>query len=297
MAPAPRVSVVIPAYHERFFGEALASVLAQEGVGFEVLVCDDSPGAAIGAVVTGLRDARVRYVRNASRRGFEGNFTYGFSMARGDLVKFLNDDDRLRPGCLARLAAAFDANPGLALATSRRIVIDAAGAPRPDLPATTPLAHVSCEIEGTELGDFTLINGLNFIGEPSTVMFARSRLPGLDGGLFTWNGRAYHCLADWSLWLRLLARGPAFYSATPLSEYRVHPGQEQRDMAVQMACITERLPLVREARAAGFLKADVQYRAALARVRSLAEQWRARPGSSPEAVSMLAAFLEELARA
>jgi hypothetical protein len=95
----------------------------------------------------------------------------------------------------------------------------------------------------------------------------------------------------------LLARGPAFYSATPLSEYRVHPGQEQRDTAVQMACITERLPLVREARAAGFLKADVQYRAALARVQSLAEQWRARPGLSPEAVSMLAAFLEELARA
>jgi len=294
MASAPRVSVLIPAYHERFFGAAFASVLAQDGVDFEVVVCDDSPGGAVGDIVGSAHDPRVRYVRNASRRGFEGNFTYAFSLARGELVKFLNDDDRLRPGCVARLAAAFDANRGLALATSRRIVIDAAGAPRADLPATTSIAHVSCVIEGTELGDFTLVNGMNFIGEPSTVMFARS-LVDETGGLFTWNGRSYHCLADWSLWLRLLARGPAFYCASPLSEYRVHPGQEQRDAMVQLACITERLPLVREARAAGFLKAPAQYRAALSRVQALAEQWRSSPGLSAQAQSTLASLLAEVA--
>ncbi|MGE5616377.1 MAG: hypothetical protein ACM3X5_05630, partial [Bacillota bacterium] len=127
------------------------------------------------------------------------------------------------------------------------------------------------------------------------VMFARA-LVEEGAGLFTWNGRSYHCLADWSLWLRLLARGPAFYCATPLSEYRVHPGQEQRGASAQLACITERLPLVRAARAAGFLKADVQYRAALARVQALAEQWRAHPGVGAEAQATLSAFLADVAR-
>jgi glycosyltransferase involved in cell wall biosynthesis len=78
----PLVSILIPAYNERFFGEAFASARAQEGVALEIVVCDDSPGDSIGATVAAANDARVRYVRNPQRLGFGANFTQCFTLAR-----------------------------------------------------------------------------------------------------------------------------------------------------------------------------------------------------------------------
>ena len=272
----PRVSILVPAYNEAFFRDAFASARAQAYDSFEIVVCDDSPGNAIEGWVASERDPRVRYVRNPARLGFEGNFTECLRQARGDLAKFLNDDDRLLPGCLAQLAGALDANPRASLATSRRQVIDASGAVRPDMPATSPVSYVSCLTSGFELGDLALANGLNLIGEPTTVMFRRKDVVLGAGGIFTWGAKSYHCLADLSLWLRLLARGDAYYCATPLSQYRVHAGQEQRAGAMGIGCITERLDLIHAAREAGFLRAREAYRAALMRLEALAAAWRAR---------------------
>ena len=274
----PRVSILIPAYSERFFGDAFESAIAQEHDSFEVVVCDDSAGRIVANHVEALHDERVRYVKNESRLGFEGNFTKCLSEARGELVKFLNDDDRLRPTCIARLAEAFDRDPKVKLATSRRQPIDEAGNPRAELPATTPVSHANCMIEGFEFGNLVLMNSLNLIGEPSTVMFRRADVAVETGGVFTWERKSYRCLADLSLWLRLLAQGTAYYHATALSEYRVHPEQEQRQGALD--CITERFDLAKHARAAGFLAAPGQYEAALERVDALAKIWMARPGVS-----------------
>lgn len=271
---SPRVSILIPAYHERFFAAALASALAQDHGDFEVVVCDDSPGSAIEEAVRQASDPRVRYRRNPRRLGFEGNFTECFHQARGELVKFLNDDDLLRPQCLTALAAALDYDPRVALATSRRRVIDAAGAAVSGHLASTPIAHVSCLVPGRELGNFSLVNSMNFIGEPTTAMF-RKRDLAPEGGIFTWEGRSYHCLADLALWLRLLARGDAFYQAAVLSDYRVHAGQEQETEAMGVACIVERAELADQARRHGFLADAALHRAALGRVRALAQQWLA----------------------
>jgi len=279
---APHVSILIPAYRERYFAEALSSARAQEPPSIEILVADDSAGEAIRACVEAAHDPRVRYLRNDPVRGFEGNFTFLLAEACGDLVKFLNDDDRLRPGCVARLAAALDADPLATLATSRRAVIDELGMLRADTPATAAISHATCTIEGLELGDLALVNSTNFIGEPTTAMFRRRDVTPEPGGLFTWKGKSYHCLADLSLWLRLLAKGRAFYCASALSEYRVHAGQEQRTADMGPGCITERLDLLRAARDEGFIAQPAQYRAALQRVDVLVNAWRLRPGVPAE---------------
>ena len=289
---SPRVSILIPAYNERFFADALESALLQDHPSFEVVVCDDSPGDAIEREVRGAEDSRVRYVRNRERLGFEGNFTECLRQAQGGLVKFLNDDDRLQRECIARLCAAFDAHRDLRLATSRRQVIDAEGNPRPDIAATQPIAYVPCVTPGRELGNLALMNGLNFIGEPTTVMFRRADVA-LGEPIFTWGGKSYRCLADLSLWLRLLANGTAYYDAMPLSQYRVHPDQEQRHGAID--CITERLDLLNEARRAGFVEPDAQYRIALERVDALAKIWSARPGVPDEDRATLAKLSASIA--
>jgi len=269
---APRVSILIPAYGERFFPAALASARAQTFPDLEIVVCDDSSGEAIEAAVRAAADGRLRYHRNRARLGFAGNFTECFLQARGELIKFLNDDDVLAPRCVAGLVAGFEFDPRVTLATSRRRPIDANGALVQGHLASAPIAHVSCLIPGGELGNFVLVNSLNLIGEPTTAMF-RKRDVELEGGaLFTWGGREYHCLADLSLWIRLLARGHAFYQAVALSDYRVHAGQQQAGEKMDVACIAERFHLARRARAAGFLQEAAHFRAAITMPLRLAEQ-------------------------
>ena len=259
----PRVSIVIPAYNERFFPQALASACAQTFADVEIVVCDDSQGGAIEAAATGANDPRVRYVRNPRTLGFSGNFTECFRQARGELVKFLNDDDLLEPRCVEGLVGGFDFDPRVSLVTSRRRPIDEEGRTVQGHFASQPIAHVSCLIPGHELGNIVLINSVNFIGEPSTAMF-RKRDLALEGeGVFTWGGHDYHCLADLSLWLRLLARGHAFYQALTLSAYRIHAGQQQALEAMDVTCVVERYRLAREARKHGFLAQLDQYRAAI----------------------------------
>lgn len=269
------VTVAIPAYSERFFPEAFASALAQAYAPLEILVCDDSPGGAIEAAVRKAADPRVRYLRNAQRLGFAGNFTRCWREAKGELLKFLNDDDRLLPRCVESLAWVLESNPSVRLATSRRGVIDDAGRPRPDIQATMPVSLASALIVARELGDLVLVNAVNLIGEPSTAMFRRSQLPVEGDSIFRWGGRDYHCLADLALWLRLLQSGLAYYCAETLSQFRMHEGQEQNAPGVKLECLVERLWIARQARSAGFLRVGDAWLAALGPLKARAAMWQA----------------------
>jgi len=291
---AQLVSIAIPAYSERYFAEALASALAQRYAPLEVLVCDDSAGTAIEDAVRAAADPRVRHVRNERRLGPAGNFTRCFREARGDLLKFLNDDDRLLPHCVETLAGVLEANPTVRLATSRRRVIDEHGQALPDIQATTPVAMVSALLFGRELADLALVNGVNLIGEPTTAMFRRSDLDIEGDSIFRWGGRDYRCLADMSLWLRLLRSGLAYYCAAVSSEFRMHPGQEQERPGMRFECMVERLWIARQARQAGFLAGDDAWRAALASVKARAALWQAAPGLDGPTRRAVDAFAAEL---
>jgi glycosyltransferase involved in cell wall biosynthesis len=262
----PLVSILIPAYRQRFFSEALESALAQTWPALEIVVSDDSAQDGIERAVRARADPRVRYERNRERLGFARNFSRCLTLARGEYAKFLNDDDRLRPRCVEAMARILHGNPGVRLATSRRAVIDDGGRIRADIPATMPVSHVPALVFGRALGDLVLVNGINFIGEPSTVMFRRADAVAEDGLVFRWGGHDFHCMADVSLWLRLLGQGLAYYDAEVLSEFRIHGGQEQRQHGMTVACVRERYDLCLLARHAGFLASAGDWRRALEHV-------------------------------
>jgi len=291
----PLVSILIPAYHERFFVEALASARAQTYPAIEIVVCDDSSGEAIERACRDAADARVRYIRNPRRLGFHGNFTRCFEEARGEFVKFLNDDDRLRPRCVEGLLAGLHFDARVTLAVSRRALIDERGVQHADIAVTQPMARFSCMVPGLEMGDFVLINGVNVLGEPSTALFRKADVSLESGDLFTWHGTRYHVLADLSLWLRLLARGALFYQAPVLSEFRFHAGQEQAGAAMDVASVVERLDLVRQARRVGFIAHPALCQAAMARVRERAERIIAKPETAPEHHAVMRRVIEEAA--
>src|SRR5258706_16193601 len=97
------------------------------------------------------------------------------------MVKFLNDDDRLRPGCVAAFGAILRANPLVRLATSRRQPIDAAGAALPDVAATMPITKVSAIMSGGGAGGLVLPPPINLVGRATTPGVPRAH-PGTGGG-------------------------------------------------------------------------------------------------------------------
>ena len=226
----PLVSIVIPAYREHFFRASLSSALRQSYGSVEVLVCDDSRGEAIRGIVREHEgDTRVRYLSNPSTLGSRANYRQGLVEARGEFIKFLNDDDTLRPTCVERLLGAFRHTPDVVLATSHRQRIDELDRPLPDQAATMPIVDDDAVIAGHSLANVMLMTGLNVVGEPSTVLFRKRELEDLAPDYFRFRGEQGRGAVDMTIWSTLLLKGDAVYLRESLSTFRIHAGQQQSD--------------------------------------------------------------------
>ena len=96
-----RVSVVVPAHNRpEHLPAAIRSALAQTLTPVEVIVVDDCSDTDIRPALDGF-DERVRFVRLPANRGANAARNAGVSAAVGDVVAFLDDDDRWLPEKLA----------------------------------------------------------------------------------------------------------------------------------------------------------------------------------------------------
>src|SRR5712671_6437213 len=95
-------SVIIPAYNRgEAIRTAIASVLAQRGCEFEVVVVDDGSSDDTLAVVEHLDDARLRSISQPNR-GPSAARNEGAKIARGEYLVFLDSDDELVANALER---------------------------------------------------------------------------------------------------------------------------------------------------------------------------------------------------
>lgn len=235
----PLVSILIPAYNPRFFDACLDSALAQTYANIEIVVCDDSEGTEIEAIARrGMARRALRYERNPGRLHGRANYIKCFAAARGEFVKFLNDDDLLMPACVQTLLDAFRREPDLALATSRRQRIDAAGNPLPDQPATLPIVGADSVIAGFTLANAMLMAGLNIVGEPSTTLFRKADLMAQKPDYFCFDGAYGWGVLDMATWSTLLLMGNAVYLRSCQSSFRIHPAQRQQDPGIRERTVT-----------------------------------------------------------
>jgi glycosyltransferase involved in cell wall biosynthesis len=257
----PAVSILIPTYNSRYFEQALQSALDQSFRDTEIIVSDDSDTDAAATLVAGKKDSRLRYVRNVPGLGFHGNFAQCHHLAQGKYIKYLNHDDVLRQDCVAQMVDAFEQlGSKVALVFSRRARIDGQGRVMPDDSQTLPLARKNGPFRGAMLANHCLQASANRIGEPTAAMFRRDDAAPDPHSLFCIGGQEFTCLADLALWLRLLAKGDAYYFADPLCGYRVHDEQLQEAAPVRTLCRTERFYLPRAARGLGFIDDTDAYR-------------------------------------
>ena len=147
----PLVSVVITAYNPRYFTSALESALAQTYRHLEIVIGDDRPSGEIERLVSRYADERIRHHRNPENLGEKRNLIECFARARGEYIKFLNDDDLLHPECVERMVRCLDRCPDVTLVTSHRQCIDAEGKHLPDLKATRRPVRDDGVIDGVSL--------------------------------------------------------------------------------------------------------------------------------------------------
>ena len=205
-----RVSVIIPTYNRAaMIGDAIDSVLAQEGIAFEVIVVD---GGRDGTreVVAAYADPRLRYVAQGRPDVAQARNT-GIRHARGGYIAFLDSDDAFLPGKLAFQADYLDAHPetGMLYAAYRRQI-----AGRPDDEIVPP------HTERDALAAFLL--GCR-VATP-TVMVRRGVLDGVGGF-----DESLGIGEDLDLWTRIAQRYQVEATPEPLAWVRVHAGGIARD--------------------------------------------------------------------
>lgn len=97
------VSVVLPTHNRAGEVEgAIRSVLEQGFGDFELLVVDDGSTDDTSAVVEAVSDTRVRLLTHETNRGASAARNTGIRAAEGELIAFLDSDDRWRPDKLER---------------------------------------------------------------------------------------------------------------------------------------------------------------------------------------------------
>src|SRR5436309_1169212 len=107
---APRFSILIPT-RERpaTLRHTLASVLAQPGEDYEIIVADNACGPDTRDVVESFASPRLRHSRSEEVLPMALNWERGLDLCSGEYVTVLGDDDAFLPSTLGMARRILDA--------------------------------------------------------------------------------------------------------------------------------------------------------------------------------------------
>ncbi|MBE0598229.1 MAG: glycosyltransferase [Desulfuromonadales bacterium] len=219
-----RVSVVVTNYnYGRYLAECLDSVLGQSYPDFEIILIDDGSTDHSEQVVARYHgEPRLRAFRQLNGGQAKAK-NAGIRLAQGELIAFLDADDRWRPGKLEKQLQRF-ADPQVGVVFSRARLIDAEGDPLPARPTCRYLTPREGEVTSYLFLD-------NFV--PFSSAMVRRRCLKEFGGF----DESLSMGIDWDLWLRLSTRYRFAYIDEPLLDYRVgHPGQMSKKRELRHSC-------------------------------------------------------------
>ena len=223
MNSAPLVSIIIPAFDSRFFSDALDSALAQRYENLEIIICDDSRGDDISAIVKALEPlpATLRHVRNPRTLGFAANLLTSLSEAQGEFIKFLCDDDLLYPECVLRQAHVLREHRDVTLVVAQRRFWDSDDIQLPDRLENTPLTPVSARLKSTDLLSLFESYPRNLLGGLSGALMRREDVIQVLPQLVS-PANSFVRLLDLAIYVELLTRGDAVMLQQVLSVERLH---------------------------------------------------------------------------
>jgi len=116
------ISILLPVHNAApWLGRALRSLARQTFTAFEVVAVDDASDDDTPGVLErhARRDARIRVLRNAERRGLVETLNAGLAACRGRYLARFDADDMCHPHRLARQIAVLESNPEVSVVGCR----------------------------------------------------------------------------------------------------------------------------------------------------------------------------------
>jgi glycosyltransferase involved in cell wall biosynthesis len=204
-----RISIVTPSLNQGcYLIEALESVRLQNHQGTEHLIVD---GGSIDKTVPLLQSLSEQkdwshiHWTSGPDGGQSEALNRGFTQVQGDIIGWLNSDDRYRPGCFDHVIKAFDENSDVDVFYGDYTIIDHDGG----------FLRVRREIGFNRF--ILLYHRVLYIPTPST--FFRRRIFE-DGNLLR---RDLHYAMDYEFFLRLANSGYCIrHLPTVLADFRLH---------------------------------------------------------------------------
>ena len=213
MKPPPRISIVTPSFNQAsFIGEALESVRLQNYDNCEHLVIDGMSTDGTVDLLRGLaaNQEQQRLLWTSDRdSGQSEALNKGFRQAKGDIIGWLNSDDRYRAGCFEHVVRAFDDHPDVDIIYGDYLIVDEAG----------KAIRIRREIEFSAF--ILLYHRILYI--PTTATFFRRKI--FDDG--NWLDEKLQYAMDLEFFIRLLGRGYRFkHISQLLADFRMQPNSK-----------------------------------------------------------------------
>ncbi len=198
------MSIVTPSYNQgHFLEETITSVLDQGYPNLEHIIIDGGSTDNSVEIIRKYAD-RLTYWVSEKDRGQSDAINKGFRRATGDILSWLNSDDRLCPGSLHRVAQFFMNHPEHGAVIGDEEVIDQSG----------NVVHL---VKSVPLTLRVILYSACAVAQPSTF-FTREAFR-ITGEIDT----TLHYQMDFEFFLRMAARGTLFGTlSAPLSQFRLH---------------------------------------------------------------------------
>jgi glycosyltransferase involved in cell wall biosynthesis len=208
------VSIVTPSLNQgRFLRRTIESVLGQSYPHIEYLIMDGGSSDDSVAILQSYGD-RLKWISEPDR-GQAHAINKGFARAKGDLRAYLNSDDVLAPGAVAKVVAYFLSRPDWDLLYGRARYLDAEGR----IIGSYPTAPYT----------FRRLLEDNCLCQPA--VFWRARLAERIG---PFDERLHYCM-DYDYWLRAAQAGMHLEHVEDLLAYsRLHPAAKTLACREQM---------------------------------------------------------------
>src|SRR5688572_1835387 len=211
-----KISIVTPSFNQAgFVEETLRSVLDQNYENLEYIVIDGGSSDGSQDIIEKYRD-RLHYYVSERDSGHGDALNKGFRQSSGEIMAWLNSDDKYLPWTLKTVAEIFDEHPDVNWITGMHGFWNDRGA--------MTGAH------SWYRNIFDFLAGEPFLIQQESTFWRRSLWDRAGGAI----NEDYRFMVDGELWTRFFLLDRHWHAQCVLSGYRQHAGN--RASKFQSAC-------------------------------------------------------------
>jgi glycosyltransferase involved in cell wall biosynthesis len=216
MTVPPKISIVTPCFNcVDYLGETIDSVLNQAYPNLEYIIIDGKSSDGSADLIKS-KSEKLAFWQSKPDEGMYDAINQGFSRSTGEVLGWINSDDKLLPWTLKVVSEIFEQHPDIDWISSRYPlwwshdgICRGAGKTRI---ANRHTIKAGWHFPGAKIN-------LGFLQQEST--FWRRKLWDKVGGL----NKSLRFASDANLWFRMADKADIWLVETPLAGFRYHLGQ------------------------------------------------------------------------